>query len=130
MAAAARKSFTKALSDLIAYLQSVQADSEKLDSVADDLAAAEVKLDATKSELETAETNLRSRAGLVDQARKQASTDMDKEILDKSNQLRTLNDQIKSKTSELAEVTVNVKNALAQHQTILDSLDSLRKKLA
>src|SRR6516164_9715450 len=130
MAAAARKSFTKALSDLIAYLQSVQADSEKLDSVADDLAAAEVKLDATKSELETAETNLRSRAGLVDQARKQASSDMDKEVLDKSNQLRTLNDQIKSKTSELAEVTVNVKNALAQHQTILDSLDSLRKKLA
>jgi uncharacterized phage infection (PIP) family protein YhgE len=130
MAAAVRKSFTKALGDLITYLQSVQADSEKLDSVADDLAAAEVKLDATKSELETAETNLRSRAGLVDQARKQASTDMDKEILDKSNQLRTLNDQIKSKTSELAEVTVNVKNALAQHQTILDSLDSLRKKLA
>jgi chromosome segregation ATPase len=130
MAAAARKSFTKALGDLITYLQSVQTDSEKLDSVADDLAAAEVKLDATKSELETAETNLRSRAGLVDQARKQASTDMDKEILDKSNQLRTLNDQIKSKTSELAEVNVNVKNALAQHQTILDSLDSLRKKLA
>jgi len=130
MAAAVRKSFTKALGDLITYLQSVQADSEKLDSVADDLAAAEVKLDATKSELETAETNLRSRAGLVDQARKQASTDMDKEILDKSNQLRTLNDQIKSKTSELAEVNVNVKNALAQHQTILDSLDSLRKKLA
>ena len=130
MAAAVRKSFTKALGDLITYLQSVQADSEKLDSVADDLAAAEVKLDAKKSELETAETNLRSRAGLVDQARKQASTDMDKEILDKSNQLRTLNDQIKSKTSELAEVTVNVKNALAQHQTILDSLDSLRKKLA
>jgi len=130
MAAAARKSFTKALGDLITYLQSVQTDSEKLDSVADDLAAAEVKLDATKSELETAETNLRSRAGLVDQARKQASTDMDKEILDKSNQLRTLNDQIKSKTSELAEVNVNVKNALAQHQTILDSLESLRKKLA
>jgi uncharacterized phage infection (PIP) family protein YhgE len=130
MAAAVRKSFTKALGDLITYLQSVQADSEKLDSVADDLAAAEVKLDATKSELETAETNLRSRAGLVDQARKQASSDMDKEVLDKSNQLRTLNDQIKSKASELAEVTVNVKNSLAQHQTILDSLDSLRKKLA
>ena len=130
MAAAARKSFTKALGDLITYLQSVQTDSEKLDSVADDLAAAEVKLDATKSELETAETNLRSRAGLVDQARKQASSDMDKEVLDKSNQLRTLNDQIKSKASELAEVTVNVKNSLAQHQTILDSLDSLRKKLA
>jgi uncharacterized phage infection (PIP) family protein YhgE len=130
MAAAVRKSFTKALGDLITYLQSVQADSEKLDSVADDLAAAEVKLEATKSELETAETNLRSRSGLVDQARKQASSDMDKEVLDKSNQLRTLNDQIKSKVTELAEVTVNVKNSLAQHQTILDSLDSLRKKLA
>jgi uncharacterized coiled-coil DUF342 family protein len=93
------------------------------------LSAARAMLDATQKEHSKATAALAEKTKLLDTARAQAVVDHDKEMFAKTKELRQLTEQVKSKTVERDTLLADIATARKDHEGIVASLDSLRKRL-
>jgi chromosome segregation ATPase len=116
----------------IAALQEALSGIETLDKVSD----ATAKLEAVNAALAAAEEKLRDKSKLVSEAQRQAQAAHDAEIARKQQEIRALTGQIASlkkewgETIERQEVTAALAARRAEHDAVLQSLDSIRKQLS
>lgn len=122
-------SLTQVVNDLEAELAKVKPHLPELESVQSDLSQAQTALTATKREQADIDNQIKSFQAQL--AKRQA--DADQKFADdqatRTDHLNSLDSQIQKSQADLADLTAQVTNMRQQHDQILASMDSLRKKL-
>ena len=111
-------------------LTDIHANLDKLDGLDEAVANAEARLRVANTSLAEVIESLESKKGYLDSNRVAALAEHDSMMFEKTKALRQLSAEIETAKNDLADLHANIRAASAQHDHILASLDSLRKKLA
>lgn len=117
------------LHDAAEALNALLNDFDEFESLAGRLKDTKVKLDATeKAHAEVSEA-LETGKGVLDEAKREALHKIEQDIFQKGKALTQVTDQLTKVQGELADANAKVAAARQEHDQVLASMESLRKRL-
>lgn len=117
------------IKNLISNLTAFSENLAAFDDVEEQLGDATIQLDAVKKEHSQVVTKLATNKGLLDKARQEATAKHDVEMFEKTKELRQLTASVNAKSTELADLNAQINTARSDHNDVLASFESLRKRI-
>ena len=115
--------------EAIAALNSLSSDLGELEKTNEVLKDTKAQMTTDTKALAEIKSNLEKGKSLLTAAQEEAVKNYDRDIFEKGKALTSLNESVEKVVAELNELNVKVKNARDEHNQVIASMESLRKRL-
>ncbi len=117
------------IQNAILALQDIHGNIDKFEGLSNDVDDMEARYKSLAASLAETSATLENKKALLGKARAEAISAHDLEMFGKAESLKNLSTQVREAKAELSELRATIASARSEHNSILESMNSLRKRL-